>query len=176
MAKNKSARPLLDVFILFLLRDGITTLYRLKQEAGISIGAASPSLRRLDQEYMFKPRTRVRGKEIVGVRGKREYKLGLMGQHFFKSDCLAPFEASLPTDTESVARLVAIAEAEGKPDVAITTLKNAISKRRKRPGQPSSVPGTSSIAKRYRSILQACDTARLKAEAVALKKILASLE
>ncbi len=177
MAKKKPETSLLDIFILLLVRSGIKTLYRLKQEAGVSIGAASPSLRRLEKRtFIYLPRKGHRGKEIVGKRGQREYQVNLFGQDFLQSDWLAPFEASLPTDTESVARLVAIAEAKHRPDVAMKTLRNAIGVRRKRARRMASLAGASSIAARYRAILQACDTARLKAEAAALKKVLANLK
>ncbi|MFY9645054.1 MAG: hypothetical protein WAK29_07735 [Terriglobales bacterium] len=172
MAKSKPTISLLDIFILFLVRDGIGTLYRLKHEAGISIGAASPSLHRLEKKFITRYGTGSKAKDTVGVRGKRQYMLSLFAYEVFKSDWLRVLEENLPTDTESVARLVAIAESENRSEVAKKALTNAIGTRRKRARLAVTVAGRSKIATRYRSILQACETARFKAEAATLGKIL----
>lgn len=176
MAKNKRPMPLLDVFILFLVRDGINTLYRLKQEAGISIGAAAPSIRRLEKQFIARRTKGPKGKEIFGDRGQRNYQLNLFAPQFFESEWLAPFEIDLPSGTESVARLVALAEAKCRPDLAKAILKYAIEERTRRARRAAPVAGRSKIATRYRSILQVCESARMKAEAAALKKILTSLK
>jgi hypothetical protein len=179
MAKSKPSMSLLDIFILYLVRDGLKTLYQLKAEAGISIGAASPSLHRLEDQYTYIYRSTTtgrRGKKVVDPRGKIEYEPHIMSALFFQSDSLAPFEADLPTDTESVARLVVLAEAKEKSGLAKKTLKNAIGERQKRVRGAVPVAGRSKIATRYRSIVQACETARLKAEGAALKKILARIK
>jgi hypothetical protein len=176
MAKNNPPMPLLDVFVLFLVREGINTLYRLKHDAGISIGAAAPSLRRLEKQYIARRTKGPKGKELLGTRGQRNYQLNLFAGKFFESDWLATFETKLPTDTESIARLVALAEAGSRPDVATAALSHAIKERRKRAGRPAPIAGRSSLATRYRIILQACEAARLKAEATVLKKILAGLQ
>jgi hypothetical protein len=173
MAKNKHS--LLDIFILYLVRDGLTSLYQLKREAGISIGAASPSLRRLEKKWIT-PITDRRRKPLVSVRGKREYQQDLFAYDFVNSDWLASFEAKLPIDIESVARLVALAEAKSRPDVARMALNNAIGERIKRARVASPETGRSSIASRYREIIHLCETARLKAEAATLKKVLARLK
>lgn len=178
MAKSKPPMSLLDIFVLYLVRDGLKTLYQLKAEAGISIGAASPSLRRLEEQYRVyctSTTTGKRGRKVVNPRGKLEYRPHIMSSLFFQSYSLAPFEADLPTDTESVARLVALSEAQEKPDVGRKALENAISERGRRARRAAPVAGRSRIATRYREIVQACETARLKAEAAALKKILAGL-
>jgi hypothetical protein len=176
MAKVKPAMAMLDVFVLFLMRDGVRTLYALKKEAGISIGAASPSLRRLNENDMIAPRTNPRRKAVVGKRGKREYEIGLFAQKFLEPDWIAEWELDLPFDTESVARLVAMAEASNRRDVAKKALAHAITDRRRRAQRPVPPGGRSAIAARYRNIVKACETARLKAEAAALKKILAGLQ
>jgi hypothetical protein len=176
MAKSKPPMPLLDVFILSLLEGGIDTLYRLKHEAGISIGAASPALRRLEKLMISRRRKNPHGKDIIGPRGKHEYVPGLFSHQFFGSNWLEPFENSLPTDTESVARLIALAESANRADLVKRALSAAIKQRRARARRATPAAGKSTIANRYRTILHVCETARLRAEAAALKKILAGLK
>jgi hypothetical protein len=176
MAKAKPVMAMLDIFTLQLIRDGISTLYELKKEAGISIGAASPSLRRLQEKGMIARRTNGRRKVLVGARGKLQYRIGIFAYPFLESDWIAGFERDLPTDTESVCRLVALAELVNRRDVAKKALAHAITDRRKRARKHVPPVGRSAIAARYRSIAMACEAARLKAEATILKKILAGLQ
>jgi hypothetical protein len=93
-----------------------------------------------------------------------------------QSEWNTQFEQNLPSDIESVARLVAIAEAENRIDIAMKTLDHAIAQRRKRSHQALPVSERSKIAAKSRSILQACESARMKAEAAVLEKVRSTLK
>jgi hypothetical protein len=86
------------------------------------------------------------------------------------------FEERSPTDIDSVARLVAIAQAENKVDIAIKALDHAIAYRRKRADQALPLTEQSKIAAESRSILQACEVARMKAETGVLEKVRSALK
>jgi hypothetical protein len=102
--------------------------------------------------------------------------VGILAHPFLASDWLVSLKKSSPTDVESVARIVALAEAEHRPEIAKAILSAAITERRKRARQSFPVVKASARAARYRSIVQACESARMKAEAVALAKIRADLK
>lgn len=179
MAKTKSELSLLDNFILSLIRDKVNTLYLIHREAGISIGAASPVLRYLQRICAIGPPLIWKGrrpKPEIGPRGKVVFEPGVLYLSSPEDSWFDKMEKSLPVDVESIGRFVALAEEGKRPDVARKALKNAIRERQKRASRPAPPPGRSSIANRYRSIVQACESARLKAEARALKEILAGLK
>jgi hypothetical protein len=177
MPKTKLQMPVLDTFVLFLIRDGVNTLYRLLREGGVSVGAASPAVQRLLKAGLIDySRDDVKGKPLVGPRGKLQMKLASFARPFLKAGWLLHFEERLPTDIDSVARLVAIAQAENKVDIAIKALDHAIAYRIKRADQTLPLSEQSKIAAHARSILQACEAARMKAEVAVLEKVRSALK
>jgi hypothetical protein len=172
--------PLLDVFILSLVKQEVNTLYLLKREAGVSIGAASPALRRMEKNFLVILRqpevVKGRGRKVQSRnRSKREYDV-VPVSNSAPIVWLDRLREEMPTDTESVARIVALADAYQRMNVAQKALKKAIAERRKRTVQAPISTGRSTVAARYRSIVQACESAKAKAEAAALNKILKDLK
>jgi hypothetical protein len=176
MPKSKSQMPLLDLFVFLLVRDGVNTRYRLLREGSISLGAAAPALRRLEAKNYVVRQAGKKGKPVVGNRGSQPLQLGFLSIDFPYSDWLATCEQDLPSDIESVARLVAIAEAENKIDLVIDLLDHAIGQRRSRARRSKPMTSPSLIATRSQSILLAAEAARLKAEADVLEKVRATFQ
>ena len=148
MGKTKPELSLLGRFILSLIKQRVNTLYLINREAGISVGAASPVLRYLQDEFFIDPSATVKkGRKVkVAARQKVEYEIVPITFSARVVQWLDDFGEIQLTDTESVARLVALAEEEKQPDLARKTLKKAIRERRKRAARPAPPPGRSIIA------------------------------
>ena len=75
---DKRKRRDLDLFVLALIDDGVSTPYQLQQSAGLSPGATIPALRRLllaDLVLKSKP----------GIRGRTEHRITAAGRRCLKS-------------------------------------------------------------------------------------------
>ncbi len=98
--------PVLDLFVLSLLDRGLETPYDLQKRAGLSLGATTPSLRRLlDAKLVTRskdsgPGKRPRHAYELTARGKEEarqgWKLYLSPEH-------------LPNDLDSILRIIDLA-------------------------------------------------------------------
>ena len=180
-ADKPRPRTLLDVFILSLVKQEVNTLYRLKRDAGISIGAARPALNRMQEKFLIETKPQSSSKKKLASSGperarkKQEFSIIPVSSHA-PVQWLENIGNNTPTDTESVARIVALAEANGMTDIGREALKNAIADRRKRATQKPRSSSKSTIATRYRSIMQACESARARAEASALMYVLDDLQ
>ena len=167
MPKKPPKLSLLDKFVLLLIRDGIDTLYLLKKEAGLSIGATSPSLNRLEELGLVFA-------DKAGERGRRKFHVSNMGHGVFHGDWLSSLELAA-NDIESIARLVAMAKTQNNVSFAKRVLGSAVTDRLKRSAKTVPEGSRSDVAATYRSLLRICEIARLKAESSALAKIKASL-
>jgi len=171
--------PLLDLFVLLLVQKGLNTLYRLKRCAGISIGAASPSLLRLKEEkhIYLRATEKTRKKDSSPERAQRPYGVGTAAAFCLNfEDWLTPRQEKVPRDVESLARLVALAAEKDRPDLAANLLRKAIAQRAKRGQHIDARIERPRVAARYVSIVTACESARAKAEAGVLKKILKTVK
>lgn len=139
MAKTKPELSLLGRFILSLIKQHVNTLYLINREAGISVGAASPVLRYLRNEWFVEKSSTIKKgrKAAVDVRQKVEYEIVPLKFTATAANWLEDFGEIQLTDTESVARIVALAEEEKQPDLARKTLVRAIRERRERANRPA---------------------------------------
>lgn len=163
----KPTRSTLDLFLLALIRDGVNTLYAIRQQAQISVGAAQPALRRLAKQRLIKA-------NAGGSRGKQEHALTPAGRKVIAAEWrrLAAFAPQKPyADTESLLRLVAMAESPSDATVK-ALIDRAMADRQRRAAVEADRRGSSgSVAQRYRSLLQAFEQARLAAEAKELARL-----
>jgi DNA-binding PadR family transcriptional regulator len=163
---NTHTLTTLEVFLLALIEQGLDTPYRLKQAAGISVGAALPALNRLtDRKFLHRAE--------VEARNKQEFALTAPGKRALTNETkrlLREFKETPPKDSESALRLAAMAFFVGKPLVAVSLLKSAGETRRRSKGK-SEIPAqllATNMAALYRSMAEVCDTARSEADAGAL--------
>ena len=156
----------LELFLLALVEQGHDTPYRLKQAAGISVGAALPALNRLNDRKLLH-------RAEVEARNKQEFTLTALGRKALVQESkrlLSEFTETPPKDSESALRLAALAFFAGKQRVAVSLLKSTGEARRRSTGKSegSAQLLTTDVAALYRSMAQICDTARSEADAGAL--------
>src|SRR6476660_433208 len=99
----------LDLLVLAAIEEGINTVYRLREHAGLSPGTTSPTISRLAKEGMIR-------KGRTGKRRKSELVLTAAGRAALNSQLdsvLVSALQDLPTDIESVLRLAALASTRG---------------------------------------------------------------
>ncbi len=76
--RDKRRRTDLDLFVLALIADGISTPYALQKSAGLSQGATVPALRRLLQEGFVE-------QTEPGVRGRADHRITREGRKILKT-------------------------------------------------------------------------------------------
>ena len=163
---------LLNVYVLSLLDRGIGTPYALQRQGGLSLGASTPSLRRLTEAGLIKR------KEEQGMtnRPRHVYTLTPSGRGLARSGWRAYFESGrLPPDLDSVLRLCDIASHYGATHADVARfLKNA-SQRRATLARRSVPMPDEDCDVMYLPMRARCDAARLKAEADVLGEMAAEM-
>ena len=171
---TKASLTSLELLLLALVEQGCNTPYRLKEDAGISIGAALPALNRLKDRGLLK-------RAEQSARNKQEFEVTAVGKKAIGSEAkrlLAEFRAGQPHEAESVLRLAALALSHKRPRVAASLLRNTGLARRQLTKLKSEERGpidTTNLAAIYRTMNEACARARSKAEAEALITLAAQL-
>lgn len=163
----------LDLFLLALIESGVSTAYAFKEQAGLSVGATLPALRRLEK-YGFL----VRGEKLD--RNRQDLELTRAGKRELKSATerfLRDYQRQSPPDTESVLRICALALANRKTRAAIKILSLAAKEWSIRADE---TPGRSSepvadMAASYGKMSAFCGAAACSAQAEALSLILQEL-
>lgn len=116
----------LDLFILALIADRSDTPYRWQRNAALSTGATLPAVRRLIDGKLVR-------EERAGPRNRRQFSLPQRGRAELRN-LGERLEAALRDDIrdfEALLRLVSLAAADGKRDLAINLLKQAASDRKR---------------------------------------------
>lgn len=116
---DKRRRSDLDLFVLALVTDGVSTPYRMQVDAGLSPGATIPALRRLKSQRLVKP-------TMVGPRGRIEYLPTANAAPTLHKSWTPLLEAGPTGDLEADLRIAILALREGnQPDAAIQFLREA---------------------------------------------------
>ncbi len=117
----------LNVFVLSLLDRGLKTPYSLQREGGLSLGATTPSLRRLSAARLV---AREDG-ENATRRPRYEYRLTAAGRKAARTGWREHFdEVRIASDVDSVLRLVDLAVHYGaKRNEIVVFLKRAAEQR-----------------------------------------------
>lgn len=161
--------PLLDLYLLSLLDRGLDTPYSLQRKGGLSLGASTPSLRRLIQARL------VKRQEETGLtnRPKHVYAVTAAGRELARSGWRDQFLSSqVPHELDGVLRLADMAMHYGARTDEIVQFLTAASEQRKslaRRAAAAVVARTSIIA--YQESRSRCEAARLKAEAGVLAEL-----
>jgi DNA-binding PadR family transcriptional regulator len=119
MPSNKTTN--LDLFLLGLIREGLTSAYEFRERAAVSVGASLPALRRLQEMGYIS-----RGKRLN--RNRRELKLTALGQKQLRTGIrtyLKLYQQTPPSDGESILRVFSLAMCAGKHSAARRLLSAA---------------------------------------------------
>ncbi len=161
----------LDMLILGLVDAGVNTPYTWQVQAGLSLGATLPAVRRLLAQNLV-------SEAAAGPRGRREFTITRNGRselrkidQYLDAAVLEPIG-----DLESVLRLFYLAVQSGRRDIALRLLRDAAAEydRRAKNAQSrasSCLQGTGP-AVLYLSCLAQCEADRLRAQAASLRSLL----
>jgi DNA-binding PadR family transcriptional regulator len=164
----------LDLFILMLVRDGLSSPYLWQARAGVSLGASLPAVRRLLDGGLVS--------EAEGEhRGRREFTITRPGLGELKN-INQHLENNLDrpkADLETVLRLVCIAITENKPELAGKLLLQAAEKHAKRfrlARKLASAPlKHSRLSELYAAVFARCDARVENATAESLADLISVL-
>jgi DNA-binding PadR family transcriptional regulator len=164
----------LDLFLLSMLDRGAQSPYELQRTAGVSQGAAVPSLRRLLAAKLV---TRKEGIAATN-RPRHEYRLTPEGKREARSGWKAHFhEASAGIDLDSLLRIVDVAFHYGSDKKKVKSFLKHAAEARELMAEKASLAerGFASHDKAsYMKMRAGCDATRLHAEADALLRLAAS--
>ena len=144
----------LDVFLLALIDSGVATSYGMREQAGVSVGASRPAMRRLKKLGLVE-----HGK--AEARNKLAFRLTQRGRRAIVAGLeylLDEFRATPPSDTESILRIASLAASKGKKLAAVRLLKDAagdFSRRAKEIGDKGTET-ESVVAGMYQAMLASC--------------------
>ena len=148
---TKAALTSLEVLLLALVEQGCNTPYRLKEDAGISVGAALPALNRLKSRGLLERATQ-------SARNKQEFEVTARGKKAIVSETkrlLAELRTGQSNDVESALRLAALTLSKNQAPAAESLLKNTGLARRQLAKLQSKECGaisTEDLASIYRSM------------------------
>jgi DNA-binding PadR family transcriptional regulator len=161
----------LDLFLLTLVRDGVSTPYEWQARAGVSLGASLPAVKRLLDGGMVSEAEK-------GSRGRREFRLTRSGRNeLMKTDLY--LEEALEEgrgDLESVLRLacIAISEAKAKParKLLLLAAEEHAKRSRRAKRRAAAKLNDCSVAGLYSAALAHCETNRHTATAESLASLI----
>jgi DNA-binding PadR family transcriptional regulator len=112
----------LDLFVLALIKSGVSTPYVLQKEAGLSPGATIPAIQRLSEAGLIR-----QGKP--GPRGRTEYQITAAGKKQLKSGWRILIDEGPSGDLDADLRVALLAISEGKAySSAVQMLKRSAAK------------------------------------------------
>lgn len=160
---------LLDIFVLSLVDRGLKTPYTLQRQGGLSLGATTPSLRRLSAARLVARNDT----ENATRRPRHEYRLTSAGRKAALTGWREHFnKLRIASDLDSVLRLVDLAVHYGaKRDEVGVFLKRAAEQRFSRARRAGTVISRGHDALLYQQTRLHCESARLKAEASVLSRL-----
>ncbi len=167
---------ILELFILSCIDRGHTTPYAMQREAGLSLGATSPTLPKLAKQGLVQRKT---GRTATN-RPKHEYTLTAAGKEQAQHGWKAHLEADVgpPADLDALLRLVDMAQHYGAKPVRLGALLKHASVARRQMGKRCSLELLEAAAKEpfgYRKIRARLDAARYKAESEGLNRLATDL-
>ena len=165
--------PVLDLFILSQLDRGCETPYDLLRQAGVSLGASTPALRRLSEAALI---TRIDGQGVT-KRPRHHYQLTASGRRNAREGWKQYLAGSkIPADLDSILRLVDMANHYGNAGQDLAAfLKKAASQRQQAAEQAKLSRSHREELMDYVTLRYDCDVEKFAAEAAALTQIAAEL-
>ncbi len=161
---DKRRRGDLELFVLALIDDGVSTPYELQQAAGLSPGATIPVLRRLLETGLVQT-----GK--AGSRGRMAYRLSASGRQRLKVDWKELVTNGPSSDFDADLRVALLALfVGGSRRLAVDFLHKSAARRLESLSsidEPAPLESPSTLAYQYKSLRAASAKALIKAEAAA---------
>ncbi len=162
--RDKRRRNDLDLFVLALISDEVSTPYELKMTAGLSPGATIPALTRLMEEGFV-----LQGKP--GPRGRADYKITSAGRRYLKSGWKELIEDGPSGDLDADLRVALLAIwLGGDRNLAADFLRLSTVKRLKTIQtieEPNDSASLQSLALWYRRLRSTSADALIKGESAA---------
>ncbi len=111
----------LDYYLLALIARGASTQYAMLKEGGISLGASTPSLRRLvNQGFVTVVRKVTSAMTTSKSRQRKDYELTREGKRVLKGGMKRLLEAPIPHDLDSVLRICTFLKAADSGRTSVT--------------------------------------------------------
>jgi DNA-binding PadR family transcriptional regulator len=163
--------PILDLYVLAMLDRGLESLYELQRQAGLSLGASTPALKRLEKSQMVTRST----DRTKGSRVRFEYRLTDAGRREARKGWRLWIDPhQFPNDIDAILRVVDMAHHYGHPPHEIAHLLVGCAELKARDVKSHAMSDTQP-ASRHRTIYPALrvevDSARVSAEVKALRRI-----
>ncbi len=163
-SRDKRRKTDLDLFVLALIRSGISTPYALQQEAGLSPGATIPAIQRMLEAGFVR-----QGKP--GPRGRTDARITAAGKKQLKSGWRSLIDAGPSGDLDSDLRVALLAISEGTDySSAADLLKRSAGKlvhMAEAATRDNEFSGTAPLAGRYRQLRSISVRAVLEGQAAA---------
>jgi DNA-binding MarR family transcriptional regulator len=157
----------LDLFLLGLIREGLTSAYEFRERAAVSVGASLPALRRLERMGYI-----ARGKPLN--RNRRELKLTALGQKQLRTGIrtyLKLYQQTPPSDAESILRVFSLAVSVGQDSAARRLLSAASAAVKHSADFKSSVENPRDLGSTYIRALNLLERERRNGEKKAFAKL-----
>ncbi len=170
-SRDKRRKTDLDLFVLALIRSGISTPYALQQEAGLSPGATIPAIQRMLEAGFVR-----QGKP--GPRGRTDARITAAGKRHLRNSWPSLMDSGPSGDLDSDLRVALLAISEGNAySSAVRMLKASAAKLL---DMAHAVPldresNVTALAGLYRQLRSVSVKALLKAQATAAIKIADSI-
>ena len=161
---------LLDIYVLYLLDRGIgiDTPYAMQRQGGMSLGASSPSLRRLTKARLVK-RTEEDG---ITNRPRHVYSLTASGRELARNGWQEHFQSGRPpSDLDSILRLAEVASHYGAIATQVAHFLNMAAERRAGLSRRAAAVAEHKTVSQYVPMRSRCEAARLQAEAQVLAEL-----
>lgn len=170
--RDKRRKSDLDLFVLALIKSGVSTPYTLQKEAGLSQGATIPVIQRLLQAEWIR-------QGQPGPRGRTEYRITAAGRKQLRTGWRILIEDGPSGDLDADLRIALLAISEGDAHaVAVQFLKQSAAKMQE-PKEELSAGNESDtsapLATLYRELRSVSVRAQLEAQATAAITMASSL-
>ncbi len=162
--------PVLDLYVLSLIERGLDTAYLFQREAGLSLGASTPALRRLGAARLV---TRKEEKPST-KRPRHAYSLTPSGRKLAQNGWRDHFQSNrTPSDLDAVLRLADMAAHYGATPGDVARFLKTASARASALAQQAAAAPEESNGLLYPRMRSRCEAARLLAEAEVLRELAA---
>ncbi|MGC2742285.1 MAG: PadR family transcriptional regulator [Candidatus Angelobacter sp.] len=170
---DKRSRKDLELFILALVNDGVSTPYDLMTTANVSPGASIPALARLEAAGLVR-------KGAEGPRNRTEYATTSKGERFLNNSWRELFQSppSANQELDAVLRIATLGLVMGETKSSVANyLRTAATLRASSPSQHKGVlgPDAKKLADTFLWMRSAAQAARTRQEAAVLRKLANSL-
>jgi DNA-binding PadR family transcriptional regulator len=167
---------ILELFVLAMIQRGFTTPYELYRNAGLSLGATNPVLKRLSKAKLI-----IMEKESTpSNRPRHRYSLTTLGKNTLRLARKEPLQTGSAKDTDTILRAVVLATLSHQPGKARTVLLESAAARSVlaefRKLDSLAAPSQLQAFNNFHSLKAYVETSRYSAEAKAFRQLASFLK